>query len=180
MVSAISRHLSSFCEKISLLTMVGQKGEYLNFIKKKIDKNINLNFLKMENSPTIVKRRFLDSISKNKVLGVYTINDDRMSQKQEKKLNDILKKILPKFDLVIVSDYGHGFISKKSANQICKLSKSISLNAQINASNIGYHSMRNYKNVNCVIINEKEVRHELRDRNSNIESLMKISKTTKN
>ena len=171
--AAISRHLSSFCEKISLLTMVGQKGEYLNFIKKKIDKNINLNFLKKENSPTIVKRRFLDSISKNKVLGVYTINDDRMSQKQEKKLNDILKKILPKFDLVIVSDYGHGFISKKSANQICKLSKSISLNAQINASNIGYHSMRNYKNVNCVIINEKEVRHELRDRNSNIESLMK-------
>lgn len=33
--------------------------------------------------------------------------------------------------------------------------------------------MKNYTNVNCVIINEKEIRHELRDRNSNIEGLMK-------
>ena len=33
--------------------------------------------------------------------------------------------------------------------------------------------MKNYTNVNCVIINEKEIRHELRDRNSNIENLMK-------
>ena len=33
--------------------------------------------------------------------------------------------------------------------------------------------MRNYKNVNCVIINERELRHELRDKNGNLEILMK-------
>ncbi len=171
--AAISKHLSSFCEKISLFTMIGHKAEYLSFIKKKLSKNINLKFLKKENSPTIVKRRFLDSVSKNKVLGVYTINDDKMRFKEEKKLNKILNKMIPKFDLVIVSDYGHGFISRKTANLICNKSKYLALNAQVNAANVGYHSMRNYKNVNCVIINEKEIRHELRDKNSNIEFLMK-------
>jgi len=30
------------------------------------------------------------------------------------------------------------------------------LNAQVNAANVGYHSMRNYRNIDCVIINEKE------------------------
>ena len=75
--------------------------------------------------------------------------------------------------MVIVSDYGHGFISNKSANLICKKSKFLALNAQVNAANVGYHSMRNYKNVDCVIINEKEIRHEMRDKNRKIDSLMK-------
>ena len=88
-------------------------------------------------------------------------------------MKNILKNSIPKYDLVIVSDYGHGLISNKSANLICKLSKYLALNAQVNAANIGYHSMRNYQNVDCVIINETEIRHELRDKNSKIDFLMK-------
>ena len=81
---------------------------------------------------------------------------------------------------MIVSDYGHGFISKKIAKLLSKKSKYLALNAQINAANIGFHTMRNYKGVNCVIINEKELRHELRDRSSLIEVLMKkLSKDQK-
>ena len=33
--------------------------------------------------------------------------------------------------------------------------------------------MRNYKNVDCVIVNEKEIQHEMRDRNNKVEFLMK-------
>ena len=171
--AAISRHLSTFCEKISLLTTIGEKKEYLSHIKKKLPKNVNLNYLKKKNSPTIIKKRFLDNLSKNKVLGVYSINDDSLVPKDEFLFNKKLKKIIPQYDLVIVSDYGHGFISNKSANLISKRSKFLALNAQVNAANIGYHSMRNYKNVDCVIINEKEIRHALRDKNSKIGGLMK-------
>ena len=96
-----------------------------------------------------------------------------LSKKEEIKFNKILKNLLPKHDLVIVSDYGHGLISNKSANLMCKSSKYLALNAQVNAANIGFHSMRNYKNVNCVIINEREIRYELRDKNSKLEILMK-------
>ena len=48
-------------------------------------------------------------------------------------------------------------ISEKTAKIICNSSKFVALNAQINAANIGYHSMRKYKNINCLIINEKEI-----------------------
>ena len=34
--------------------------------------------------------------------------------------------------------------------------------------------MRNYKNINCVIINETEIRHEMRNKNDKIESLIKV------
>jgi len=78
---------------------------------------------------------------------------------------------------IIISDYGHGFITKKIARYLCQSSKFVALNAQINSSNIGIHSMRKYKNVNLYIINEKEIRHEFRDKDSKVEILMKkISK----
>jgi len=175
---AICRHLSSFCNKISLLSMVGEKGEFIKDIKKSLPKNVNFTYIKKDKSPTIVKKRFLDNASYNKVLGVYSLNDDLLTRSDEKKFIKLLKKQLSHHDLVITSDYGHGLISSTSAKLISKHSKYLALNAQVNAANIGYHSMRNYKNVDCVIINENEIRHELRDKNSNIKFLMKkLSKT---
>ena len=49
----------------------------------------------------------------------------------------------------------------------------MSLNAQVNAANVGYHSMRKYKNIDCFVVNERELRHELRDKNNTIEPLVK-------
>ena len=171
--AALSRHLSPFCNQISLLSMVGEKGEYLKQIKKKLPKNVNFKYIRKKNSPTILKRRFLDHVSNNKVLGVYKINDEILSTKQDKLFYNILKKTLPKYDLVIVSDYGHGLISNRSANLICKVSKYLALNAQVNAANVGYHSMKNYKNLDCVIINKREMHQEMRDRNNKTKLLMK-------
>lgn len=177
---AITRHVSQFCNKTDLFSMLGEKKEFLSNIKKNLEKNIKFNFINKKNSPTIFKKRFVDYISKNKILGVYKINDDPLSTNEENILNNKLKKILPKYDVVIVSDYGHGFISKKTAKIICSKSKFVSLNAQVNASNIGYHSMRKYKGIECLIINEKEIRHELRNRSSDVKNLMKkLSKEQK-
>ena len=170
--AAISRHLSQFCNEISLLSMIGEKGEFLKEIKRNLPKNVNFQYIKKKNSPTIIKKRFLDNSVNNKVLGVYKINDEILSGKDEKLFNNMLKKMIPNYDLIIVSDYGHGLISNKSADLICRRSKYLALNAQVNAANIGYHSMRNYKNIDCVIINEKEIRHEMRDKNSKIIALM--------
>ena len=64
-------------------------------------------------------------------------------------------------------------ISRASAKLISKHSKYLALNAQVNAANIGYHSMRNYKNVDCFIVNQREIQHEMRDRNNKTELLMK-------
>ena len=56
---------------------------------------------------------------------------------------------------------------------MCKNSKFLALNAQSNASNVGYHTIQKYKNVDCVVMNETELRHELRDKNEKIEFLAK-------
>ena len=106
-------------------------------------------------------------------MGVYSINDEILNIKDEKLFNNYLNKTLKDHDLVIVSDYGHGLISKRSAKLISQKAKFLALNAQINAANIGYHNMRNYKNLDCVIINDREIRHEMRDKTSTIKDLMR-------
>ena len=126
-----------------------------------------------KNSPTILKRRFIDAISKNKIFGVYDINDDILEPVDEKKFNNKLNKEIKKYDLVVVSDYGHGLISRKSAKIICKEAKFLALNAQVNAFNVGYHTMKNYEKFNTLIINEREIRHELRDKTGQLNDLIK-------
>jgi len=65
-------------------------------------------------------------------------------------------------------------ISKKNADLISKKSNFLSLNTQMNASNKGYHSVSKYKNYNFLIINENELRYELRDRSSNLKVLSSL------
>ena len=169
---AISKHLSQFCKKIKLLSVLGEKKEFLREIKNELPKNIDYEFISKK-LPYNSKKRYVDNLSLNKVLGVYKLQDDPLSKKEENNLNKKLKKLIKNFDLIIVSDYGHGFISKKSANIICSNSKYLAVNAQINSGNIGYHSMKKYKRCDCVIINERELRQEFRDKNKKIEILMK-------
>ena len=179
-VLSIARNLSEFSNKITVLSMIGEKKDYLKDINKNLPKNIKTKFVYKENSPTIVKKRYVDSISKSKVIGIYNINDEILNKKDEIIFNKLLKKEINKHDLIIVSDYGHGLISKKSANLICKKAKFLALNAQVNAFNIGFHTIRNYKNFNTLIINEKEIRHEVRDKVSKLEILMRNLSREKN
>lgn len=179
-VLGIVRNLSQFTKNITVLSMLGENKDYLKDIKKELPKNFKLNFIYKKNSPTIVKKRFVDSISHSKVVGTYNLNDEILDKKNELIFNKLLNKEIRKHDLIIVSDYGHGLISKKSAITICKKSKFLALNAQINASNIGYHTIRNYNRFNSLIINEKEIRHEMRDKIGKLESLMKKLALEKN
>jgi len=178
--AAIARHLSDFCGSITLLSILGENKEYESFIKDSFSKNIKTKFLYKKGSPTIVKKRYVDKINNNKVLGVYSINDEKLDKENYLQLNETLLKLVPEHDLIIVSDFGHGFISKSTAENISKQKKFTTLNAQINAANVSYHTMENYEEIECIIINENELRHQLRDKDGPLISLMKeLSKKQK-
>lgn len=169
--AVVARHISTFCNKITLISMIGQNQEDNSFIKKNISKNVNVKLIKKNKSPTILKKRFIEHLSKNKILGVYKINDNPLEKQDEIKLQKLINQEIKKHDLVIVSDYGHGFLSKKCIKLILDKSKFLAVNSQINSFNIGLHGIRNYKNLDCVIINEKEMRYELRSRDGDIKKL---------
>ncbi len=179
-VLSIAKNLSNFSDNVSILSMLGEKKVYLPEIKKYLSKNVNSNFIFKKNSPTIVKKRYVDHSSGSKLFGIYNFNDEVLNKIDETNFQNKLINLIKKNDLIIVSDYGHGLISEKCAKLICKYSKFLALNAQVNAANIGYHTIRNYNNFNTLIINEKEIRHEMRNKVTKLKILMKkLSKEKK-
>ena len=80
----------------------------------------------------------------------------------------------------MICDYVHNFISKKIAKEIIKINKNTFLNTQINAANNGFHDINKYHSLNSIIINENELRQELRDKVSDIKILGKLLVRKKN
>ena len=168
---AVANNVSNFTNNVSYLSLLGEKNSQENFVKKSLSKNIKKQFFYKEDSPTINKKRYVDKISNSKILGVYSMNDEPLPNNTEKKLFKWIDMNISKFDVVIVTDYGHGMISQSIASLICKKSKYLSVNSQINASNMSHQNINKYKNFDLLVINENELRHDLRDKSSSIELL---------
>ena len=173
---AIARHLSTFVKKIDLISPFGNETFYKKLIQKEFGKNFNHHFIKPDkNFRTIEKERFIDRVSGYKLFGSYILPKSK-SAISEKFVIDKIKHLIPKVDVIIISDYGHHFLSKNVARVIINSKKFVSVNAQINSSTHGYNNIKKYTNANAVIINETELRQELRD---NIADLKYLSKKFK-
>ena len=177
---AIARNLSSFCRKVTILSYIGNKKNELKFVKNNLPKNVNFKHITKKNSPTILKTRFVEHINSTKLFGIHSLNDQQLAKNEEKLFLNLLKKEIHKSDIVLVSDYGHGLITEKICNFLMNNSKFLSVNAQLNAANIGFHTISKYKKSNLIIINENELRHETRDKETSLNTLLiKLSKKLK-
>jgi len=169
----IANLCSSFAKDIKMISFLGEKKNEKNFVISNLNKKIKYNFLLKKNSPTITKTRYLDDYRKTKILGVYDLNDDLINKIEEEKFLKILKSNIKKYEIIIVADYGHGIITEKVRKLLIQNSKKIFLNTQINSFNRGYHTVYKYKKMNTLIINESELRYELKDKSSNLLNLAK-------
>ena len=176
----MAQNLSALVRNVNVLTSIGSIDSHKKKINDELNKNINFNFITKKNSPTILKKRFIESIDNTKLLGIYSFKEEEYLKEEENLLIKKLRNLKKNVDLIILSDYGHGFFSKKLRKEISKLSNFIAINAQVNSSSIGYHTISKYKKAHLVLMNEKELRHELRDKNSNhIELMKKLQKIIK-
>lgn len=170
--SSIVQNVKKLCKNVHFLSEVGNENTYKNFINKKL-RNINTTLLKNTKFPTIEKKRYIDKISNTKLLGLYNVEDTLYFKNKKNLINNFLKNNLEKFDLVITSDYGHGLLNEQSSKLLVKKSKFLFLNCQINANNKGNHLVLKYKGADNLIINETELRYEMRDDKSSVEDLLK-------
>ena len=171
-ILAVANNIASFSNRVNLITFLGDKNTHERFIKKKLHPHVKPNFLHRKNSPTIVKRRFIESYFFTKLMEVYEINDGVLNPSDNKQLCDTLEKELPKYDLVIVMDFGHGMFSKDAIDLLCRKSKFLAVNAQSNAGNVGYQSLAKYPRSDYVCLTENEIRMETRDRRGDFEGMV--------
>jgi len=170
---AIANHLAEFCSDINIVSYLGECREYEKYVTENLKENISFTAISKSESPTIVKRRYLDSENKAKIIGVYDINDTDINEAEENKLIDILEENIDQTDSTIIADYGHGLLTEKVIDFVIKRSKYLCVNTQLNSANIGFHTISKYHKVDYVCMHEGELRHDFRSRNRSIEELTK-------
>ena len=59
------------------------------------------------------KKRFINQTRNEKLFKIEYLNDQPITAELEAELVDFLGQELPQYDLVIVGDFGHGFINDR-------------------------------------------------------------------
>lgn len=76
------------------------------------------------------------------------------------------------YDIVIVADFGHGFITDKMRNSIEQEANYIALNTQFNAGNMGMNTINKYESADYVCIDENELRLAMSNQYDDIEDII--------
>jgi rfaE bifunctional protein nucleotidyltransferase chain/domain len=171
-VLAVANHVASFAKEVHLVTVLGSRDSYEDFIKSQLSPNITPYFFYQPDAPTLLKRRFIEGYSLNKLFEIYVMDGRNLAPKQDVQVCDRLKKQLPQVDLAIAADFGHGAISKSIRNTLVRRAPFLAINTQANAGNRGFHTLTRYSHGDYVCIAEHEIRLEMRDLSGQLRSMM--------
>jgi len=112
---------------------------------------------------TIVKRRFVEETYMQKL---FEVHDEEMRTLGYDPIP------FTQFDLVIVTDFGHGTVTPLLIEQLCSESRFLAVNAQTNSTNLGFNLITKYPHADYVVIDELEARLAAGDRESPIEIII--------
>lgn len=167
-VLAVAQHLSEFCKRVTCLTYLGENAEYEDLIRSNLRANIDFIPLYKKDSPTIVKRRYLDGYLQQKLLEIYDINDDFIEGEQEQAFLAKLTQLLPSHDLSITVDYGHGLIGEAAVDKLITHANFLAVNTQSNASNFGFNCISKYTKADYISIASRELQLNYRQKHLSI------------
>ena len=71
---------------------------------------------------------------------------------------------IPRHDLVIVADFGHGLITQEMAQALGKYPHLLAVNTQTNAANVGFNMITKYRRPRFVCLAENEARLAMQNR----------------
>ncbi len=167
-ILAVANHLSSFCAEVTCITMLGSHGEYETFIKENVNSNVKMVFHYKKDAPTIVKRRYIEEYSSQKLFEIYEIDDCYLEDEQKQLFSKSIDEHINNHDMVIVTDYGHGLLDSACIEQIENKAKFLAVNTQANASNHGFNCISKYKKADYVCIANRELQLNFRQKHISV------------
>ncbi len=171
---AVANHVAGFTSNVTLLTAVGSETNTSDYLG--LQKDVKKEFLYLEETQTLIKRRYVQRDGRNltKLFETYSSNDNYPNEFQEEQVEAYLNEYGSTFDLVIVCDFGNGFLSPKLNAAISKVPSFLSINTQINSGNRGYHVVTKYDRADYISLNEPELRLTTHDLHSDLSALIPV------
>lgn len=159
---AVLRHIREFAPKVKLISLVGTEpwveDSLRNFIKPEED-----DILRVNDFTTIVKQRFVESQQEGKELSkLFAVNYIDALHPKAPLLNKVLESIRKKiktYDLIVVMDFGHGFMGDKIREMVQSKAPFLALNCQTNSNNHGFNIInRQYQRADSFSLDQTEIR----------------------
>ncbi len=170
---AVANHIAGLCDSIKMVSLLGREDSREDFVLKNIKPNVGAKFFYRDDGPSVIKKRYIHEYLNQKLFEVCYMNDDFISGKLETEIIDYLTSEVPKYDLVMVSNFGHGFITNSIIKAIKTHAKKVAVNAQTNAANVGYNLITRYDDPDYVCLDESELRLSAQDKHADIEQVAK-------
>ncbi len=165
---AVANHLAGFADDVTLVTGLGKIETHETFVRSTLLSNVTPVFFYIDDARTVTKRRFVDH-DLNRLFEVYFCNDEPLLDSVESAVCAWLEANLEKFDVVIVPDFGNGFISQNMIEVLCRKARFLAVNTQLNSGNRGHHVISRYPRVDFASINEPELRLAAHNRHDPLE-----------
>jgi bifunctional ADP-heptose synthase (sugar kinase/adenylyltransferase) len=161
---ACANHVAGFCREVDLVTGLGADDPQEAFIRGRLKANVRPRFFVREGTPTITKRRYVSEPALLKLFEVAVMDDTPLPAAVEDQMLAHLEAALPAYDLVIVTDYGHGFLGPRTVDLLAARGRYLAVNTQANPGNLGFHVITRYPRADYLCIDEGEARLAMRDR----------------
>ncbi len=160
---AIARHLSSFSDNVTLMSVIGNEDEVKRLFDERLDKKIKTDFVISDEFPTIIKHRFLSRSAKReeyrKIFVINNIPEDRgLDRASADRFKERLKNSIKEYDAVFLCDFGHGLIDEESIGLIQDEARFLVLNCQTNSSNYGLNNITKYTRTDLFALDQKELK----------------------
>ena len=165
---AVANHVAGFTDSVTLVTGLGAIDAHEQFVRGKLLKNVSPVFFYFEDAPTVTKRRFVDA-DLAKLFEVYFFREDPLLKEAEGSVCEWLDAHVGSYDVVVVPDFGNGFIAPSMIDILVRKAKFLAVNTQINSGNRGYHVIHRYPKADFVSLNEPELRMAAHNRHDPLE-----------
>jgi len=88
--AAVANHVSSICNEVQLVSVLGDNDSKKDFLLSKLRPNIKPKFFFCKDTSTIVKRRFINQPLNQKMFEICYIKNDEIPKRYEKRISDYL------------------------------------------------------------------------------------------
>lgn len=166
-IAAAANHVAAFCRQVDVVTCLGERDDGEALIRASLKPNVSLKAVTRRGKPTTRKTRFVDPGYVRKLFEVYDMDDAPLDGDEETELLAALEGI-EDYDLVIVTDFGHGMITPRIIETLCSKARFLAVNTQTNSGNLGYNLITRYPRADYICIDAPEARLAVGDKFSDI------------
>ena len=171
-VFAAANHIASFCKEVEILTVLGSDDSQEGFIREHLADNVRLTPVMRPGTPTTRKSRFVDAGYVRKLFEVYYFDGSPPPPDVQEKICAAIMERAAHFDLVVVTDFGHGMLGDNDIAALTKHARFLAVNTQTNSANHGYNLVTRYPRANMICIDAPEAQLAASDKFSSIEDIV--------